>query len=312
MSRDLLIALAAGLLSAVLYLSVKTGSPSAFVFAYMSQLPLFAAGLSRGTRAGLIACGSATLVLFIGINPLAAGLFLLLTAGPVALIVRQALLTRPGRTPDQEEFYPIGLLLGWLAIYGIVLLTGSVFYFAGTPGGIIGFSQNYLEAVLGSLAGGADPRLPAMAGAMAHYFPSAVIATWTLMVLVNATLAQRVLVQFGLSRRPAPVFSELELPQWLAIGILAAALGSLMSGSTGTVAVNALVVLALPFLFQGLAVIHVLARRLSARGIFLIAVYLILVLFGWPAVLVALLGVIEQWVHLRRRYGPPGGNEENE
>ena len=239
-------------------------------------------------------------------------MFLLLTVGPVALIIRQGLQSRPGQAPGQEEWYPPGLLLSWLALYGIVMLAGSAFYFAGEPGGIVGVSQIYLETVLGSLVGGTDPRLPAMAGAMSHYFPSAVITTWTVMVTVNATLAQNVLTHFGLNRRPTPAFSELELPRWLTIGILAAALGSLMSGQTGTVALNALVVLALPFLFQGLAVIHAFARRLSSRGMFLIAVYLILILFGWPAVLVTVIGVIEQWAHLRRRYGAPGGDEEEE
>lgn len=312
MSRDILIALGAGLLSALFYLSVKTGSPGAFIFAYLSQLPLFAVGLSRGTVAGFVACAVATAVLLVGANLTAAGLFLLLTVGPVALIVRLGLLSRPGPTQGQMEWYPPGMILGWLTVYGLVMLVGTAIFFASTPGGIEAASRSYLETALAVLADPSDTHLADTISALARLFPSAVVNTWTLMVVVNAALAQGALTQFGHNRRPSPAFSEIELPRWLTIGILAAALGSLPSGQIGTVGQNALVVLALPFFFQGLAVIHALSGRMSARGMFLIVVYLILILFGWPAVLVTVIGLIEQWALLRRRFAAPGGGKEIE
>ena len=96
MSRDYLIALGAGLLSALFYLSVKMGSPGAIILAYMSQLPLFVIGLSLGLIPTAIACLVAAAAIAVSANFSAAGLFLAVTAGPVLLLVRQLLQSRPG------------------------------------------------------------------------------------------------------------------------------------------------------------------------------------------------------------------------
>ncbi|MEZ5866842.1 MAG: hypothetical protein R3D25_23225 [Geminicoccaceae bacterium] len=58
----------------------------------------------------------------------------------------------------------------------------------------------------------------------------------------------------------------------------------------------------MPFLMQGLAVVHSLAHRLPARGLALAGFYLVLILFSWPlVVVVVVLGLVEDWAHLRRR-----------
>ena len=46
MSKDVLIAIAGGLLTALLYLSTETGNPATLVFAYFTLLPLFMVGLA--------------------------------------------------------------------------------------------------------------------------------------------------------------------------------------------------------------------------------------------------------------------------
>jgi hypothetical protein len=51
-----------------------------------------------------------------------------------------------------------------------------------------------------------------------------------------------------------------------------------------------------------LAVIHTLVRRWSHPGWLLAAVYGALVLLGWPILAVLLLGFVEDWAHLRRRF----------
>jgi hypothetical protein len=47
-TREILTALAAGLASAVLYLSMRTGSPGAILLAYLAPLPLVFVGLFAG------------------------------------------------------------------------------------------------------------------------------------------------------------------------------------------------------------------------------------------------------------------------
>ena len=68
MSRDRLIAVGGGLLCALLYLSVMSGSTGAIFFTYLSQLPLFLVGLSLGFLPAAIACIVAAGTIAVGAN----------------------------------------------------------------------------------------------------------------------------------------------------------------------------------------------------------------------------------------------------
>ncbi len=96
MSRDTVIAICGGCLSAAASLVILTGSLGGLVFAYLAPLPLLLAGLALGLRAALVACAAGTLVsVFIG-GPNAAGVYLVISVIPVCITVRQALLNQTG------------------------------------------------------------------------------------------------------------------------------------------------------------------------------------------------------------------------
>jgi hypothetical protein len=313
-SRDYLIALGAGLLSALFYLSVKMGSPGAIILAYMSQLPLFVIGLSLGLIPTAIACLVAAAAIAVSANFSAAGLFLAVTAGPVLLLVRQLLQSRPGSRAGVVEWYPPGRLLGALTGYGLVMLVAASLILAGSEGGLLGVARTYIDTALGTMpANGADPRLEALIGSFVRYFPSVVVTTWLLMVIANGVLAQGLLVRFKFNRRPSPKFTELELPAWLTVGLVVSAGMSMVSGQIGMIGQNALVIMALPFFLLGLSVAHVLSRRFPARGFFLATTYAMLLFVGLPAIIfMSGLGIIEQWTRLRQRFAVTTGSEEDE
>ena len=51
----------------------------------------------------------------------------------------------------------------------------------------------------------------------------------------------------------------------------------------------------------------------AARGAVLVALYFLLVLVGWLSAIVVLVGLVEQWTSLRKRFSAPGnGTQENE
>ena len=60
-------------------------------------------------------------------------------------------------------------------------------------------------------------------------------------------------------------------------------------------------VLALPYFFLGLAVFHTLARRVSSTKALLVVFYLVIVISIWATLVVAGIGVVEQWYGLRDR-----------
>ena len=94
-----------GAFAAVPYFAALTGSPGAMILAFLTQLPLFAAGLWLGVSAAALAGSAAALILLFGGNLLAATIFTVLNAIPVIVLVRQSLLARTG--PESAvEWYP--------------------------------------------------------------------------------------------------------------------------------------------------------------------------------------------------------------
>src|SRR3546814_14782802 len=84
------------------------------LFAYLSQVPLFLIGLGLGLTPAIIAGALPTAVVGGVGNLFSALLFVGSSVAPVLLIVRQALLNRPGPN-GVPEWYPAGRLTVWLS-----------------------------------------------------------------------------------------------------------------------------------------------------------------------------------------------------
>jgi hypothetical protein len=302
-------AIASGLVAALLYLSVLTGSLGALILVYLVQLPLFAAGLSLGAKAVLIAGGTATLVTAAVGGVLSGVLFFLAEALPPMLLVYQALRSRTDGT-GAVAWYPPGRLVLWLCGIGAAILLGAALFLTGTADGfrgtVHGFLAGQLDALLGTArtatAAGQKSQAEAMAEALTAFFPAMAVGSWLIMTTVNGILAQGALARFGLNRRPAPDMAALTLPRWTA-GILAASLliAFVAAGDIGYLGANLAPVLALAYVFAGLAVMHAVLRRQTGRILILVPAYLALLL-GWPVLLVAACGMIDQWFGLRQRF----------
>jgi uncharacterized protein YybS (DUF2232 family) len=131
------------------------------------------------------------------------------------------------------------------------------------------------------------------------------------MATVNGCLAQGVLGRFGASWRPSPDIAALSLPMWLPTLLALTALATMFGGPARYLGINVMIVLAVPFCLAGLAVLHTLARRFPRPAVPLVSFYVVAAVFGWPLLLIALLGVLDSSLGLRRRMAPPrsfGGN----
>ncbi|EKE78181.1 DUF2232 domain-containing protein [Oceanibaculum indicum] len=309
---------AAGLTSAALYLSVVLGSPGAFLLAYLAPLPLFLAGLALGLTALLVAGAAAFVIVGLASGSLmAAGLYLGIEVLPVAVLVRQALLSRPvmaGEEGSGIEWYPLGRLTALLAAMAATVLVIIWLVFAGSEGGLEAAVRTFLNAGLQGMlqAGGAETGeiTPAIA-LMAALFPGIAAASWVVMIAVNGALAQGLASRFGRNLRPSPDMATLELPRALLVAlVVAAVVGLVAPGGLGYIGRNLLVVLGMAYLFAGLAVVHGFILKLAARQVLLVVVYVTMVLFGWPVLLVMLLGIVDQLFGLRRRFAGPTQGEE--
>lgn len=303
----LLIATAGGVLSAIFYLAVALG-PGGFVLPLFAQLPLFLVGLSLGVGPAAVAGTAGTLLILLMSSLATAGAYVALTAGAATLIVRQALLNRPA-AQGGIEWYPPGLLLSWVSAAALGFLGIGALYASGAEDGLLGSMRQIVRGVISVLPPEQAARLSPVEDLIARFLPAAFLGWWIVLTAVNGVIAQGALAGFGRALRPSPAMADLWLPSWPGFAMIAAVAASFLPGEIGMLAENAMIILGVPFVFLGLGVLHALAGRIAARALFLAVLYVLLVLLGWPALIVAAIGFIEQWVGLRGRLAPPRDRE---
>ncbi|MGA7261902.1 MAG: DUF2232 domain-containing protein [Stellaceae bacterium] len=289
-----------GALAAGPYLLVLTGSTGSMILVYLAQLPLFAAGLWLGAgasaSAGLVA---ALLVAGIGSLP-AAALFGALNVVPVVLLVRQSLLARTG-SGNAVEWYPPGLMTAWLTGLGLVA-AAVTFVFFGGPQATQATLREALAPALDRHLGEITPELDGLLAFVGFILPGIIATSWMVMTVTNGSLAQGSLARFGASWRPSPDLAALGLPMWIPVLLAFASGATLLGGTVRFIGVNVLIVLAVPFCLAGLAVLHTVARRFPRPAVTLTTFYLLAGVLGWPLVLIALLGLLDSPLGLRRRF----------
>jgi hypothetical protein len=304
MGRAAAIVALAAAASGFLFLSLIFGAAAAPFLAYFIQLPLLFCGLALGLGPAGVASAGAALITFVASGFVAGAVFLLIEAAPVLLLVRQALLWRKGEN-GRTEWYPPGRLITDLSLAALVVSLLSLWWLASGEGGVAGLFDEFVRSLPSDLSSDS-----AMAQAhmlfvrWAHWLPGVIGASWVLMTVLNAIIAQQLALRSGMAKRPTPDIAEFEVPGWCGIPLLASVpVVALSQGGLAAVAILVLVLFSIPFLFQGLGVVHALSRKHAPSRLPIIGFYVLFVLFSWPLVLlVVLLGLAEEWAGLRRRY----------
>ena len=297
------IAALCGTLGACPYLVALTGSPGSAILVYLTQLPLFVAGLWLGVGASALAGLAASLILLAASDITAAAVFAALNSVPVVVLVRQSLLARRG-AEGIIEWYPPGLLTAWLtglALAGI----GAALLLLGGPDGVQATLRETLAPALGRLVNENSPGRDELAGFLALIMPSIIAASWMVMAATNGSLAQGLLARFGASWRPSPDLAALGLPMWVPLLFAFAGVATTLGGTARFLGINVMIVLAVPFCLAGLAVLHTIARRFPRPAFLLVTFYVLAGVFGWPLLLVTLLGLLDASLGLRRRLAQP-------
>ena len=311
MSRFWLLAVGGGVASVLIH-SLAAVAPGGLMLANFAALPLylvgFGMGLTAAVTAGATAGATATAALVMllpegGIT--ATGFFFFVTVLPAVVFIRQALLSRPD-DQGQQVWYPAGHMLFTLSVMGAVLFTCVALLLSLLPDGFQGTIRKTIGLVAGMVfAPDASDLKEQFITQIAAVLPGVTAAWWLVLNVINAALAQGVLVRFQRNIRPTPEIVSLELPNWFPLAAVAAAAtvaGLYLPGWIGYYGGNLAIFLIVPFFFVGLAVVHAWCRNKSARTFLLILFYVMLIFFGWLVLVVAVLGLIEQWVGLRRRF----------
>ena len=112
-----------------------------------------------------------------------------------------------------------------LSVTGAVLYTVVALWLYAQPAGLEGSVRALVEGLSNQIipADAADMRASFIAMLM-PLLPGIFAVSWMFMVVVNATLAQGLLVRFKRNFRPSPDIVTMEFPNWFPIAAAIAAL----------------------------------------------------------------------------------------
>ncbi len=310
------ITIGAGLLSALLYATAASGSVASTLPVILSPLPIFMIGLSRDTRSAIIAGLTATFALGLAGGPLVGFAYLLANAlVPIQLcrLAMQSYSYTDEQGKPAVEWYPAGLLLTWLSGMGIVLLLLSALAIQTMEGWLRGWiteaaqieqlTTAFIQAQTQSGQQSEDPA--ELKEWLIRVAMPAIGLFWLGLSILNGALAQRLLIQMGQNARPSPGLLFMEIPKYMLLPVVIGLALSFFPGDLGLIGLTLAAIGGVPYFCLGLAAVHVTSRRMPARRVGLIVFYILLLVYGWPCILVAGLGVVEQFAGFRYKTGLP-------
>ena len=327
MWKSILIGIGAGAASALLSLSLVSGSPISLILVFIASLPILIVTIGWSGSVGLIAVAAAAIGLGLIVDwrlPLS---YVVSVGAPAWWLGYLAMLARPGEEPgDGEqspapaalEWYPVGRLVVWTAILGaagIVILIPYLGFDKQTFDATLReFFQRMLRAQPGpdgnlQIPNVRDPK--ALLDILVLVAPPAAALGGTIMFMVNLWLAGRIARMSGRLRRPWPDIPSMELPV-AAAGIVAAALAaSFLPDILGLIGGVVAAAMLIAYGVYGLAVVHSITRGLSGRVVILGVIYAVLLLQGWPILILSLVGLIDTAVDIRGRVARWRGKPTN-
>ena len=119
----------------------------------------------------------------------------------------------------------------------------------------------------------------------------AVLATIT--SILNLWLAARIVRVSGLLKRPWPSLPDMQFPPFAPALLAVAIAGTFLTGILGTVASILAASLLMAYGILGFAVLHSITRAARVRPLLLGTSYAAVLVFGWPVLLVAMLGLAD-------------------
>lgn len=303
----LLVAFAAGFGAALLSGFLTPGTMQAALLSLIAPTPLFIVGFGWHPYAGALAGLSAALIVQAAAGTPPALAIACLFAVPVfalTYMAERAYAPLSGR-PDRD-----GIALGQLLV-GLIVYLGLAFVVSGLLiepdyGLLQQRIRRSVEAVMRMIGmpGGAGPLPPADQTRIVDLLSSIIMplsAVITLLtLLVSAVMGLIVADRSGRLVFIKPDLRRFRLPGGSLILLGMALLASLQAGYLGLFGSIVALGLLLAFVFQGLAVVHVRTIGMDSRGFLLAALWAALIVFGLPALLFLVVGMIDHLTDFRR------------
>jgi len=307
-----LIAMAAGCASALMFASIVSGALISLLLFYLAPLPLMVAALGWGPLCATVGGITAAIGLgaIFGLPYCIA--FALTVALPAWWLGHLALLGRPvdhgvsgnGASPVAPvlEWYPVGRILLWITGFAALTTIAALLTLGTDAAAITGALRRGLLRIIG-------PRDAASAGeteqwidALVTIAPAAAAIVAMMTLTLNLWLAARITATSGRLHRPWPDLKSAALPP-MTLAALCVAIAFCFTGGLLTILgqiVSAALMMA--YALTGFAVLHTLTQTLKTRALWLGCTYAIVAVFGWPVLAMVVLGLADALFGLRQRY----------
>ena len=312
-----LVALVAAFVSAALFGFGMASSFWGLFLIIASPLPIYVAGLGWGSLASGFAGVLAVACLLMFFDPLLTSIYSLGFVVPAFILTHLAIQPVTGTHSPPRWLTSSALARVFLAV-GLIETALLTVGLAMTEAGLAGTVRSNLHEVAGWFESSGEESRQALADLVDFWdslVPGTLVASIMIAHAAMGTLAQGLLISFATPMRPSPVFWQLRLPVWPSITALTAAALALivdtLAGSTGAaaafvvyLATGIVLVLGTGFLLQGLAILHALTRGMGMQPLFLMAGYVVVLVFQpFGALAFAAAGFADCWAGFRERFG---------
>ncbi|WP_426537537.1 hypothetical protein [Bradyrhizobium sp. McL0615] len=308
----ILIGLAAGCASALMFASIISGALISLLLFYLSPLPLMVAALGWGPIAATVGgtVAASGLGTIFGLPYCIA--FVMTVALPAWWLGHLALLGRPlpatapegGSAPAalQLEWYPIGRILLWIAGFAALTTIAAMLTLGTDAETITNSLRRGLLRILGPRDAASAGDIERWVAALAIIAPAAATIVAMMTLTLNLWLAGKITATSGRLHRPWPDLKSAELPPMTLVALSVALAFCFIGGLAAMFAQIATTALMMAYGLTGFAVLHTLTLALKSRVFWLCCTYAIVVAFGWPVLAMIALGLADAVFGLRQRY----------
>jgi hypothetical protein len=308
-----LIAIAAGSASALMFASIISGALISLLLFYLAPLPLMVAALGWGPISATIGGISAATGLgaIFGLPYCIA--FAVTIALPAWWLGHLALLGRPvthgassgnGASPVAPalEWYPVGRILLWITGFTALTTMAALLTLGTDAATITGAMRGGLLRILGARDAASTGETERWIDALVTIAPVAAAVVAMMTLTLNLWLAAKITATSGRLHRPWPDLKSADLPP-MTLAALCVAVAFCFTG--GLLAILAQIVtsaLMMAYAFIGFAVLHTLTLELKSRALWLSLSYVIVVVFSWPVLAMVVLGLADALLGIRQRF----------
>jgi hypothetical protein len=315
-----LIAIAAGCASALMFASVISGALISLLLLYLAPLPLMVAAMGWGSLCATIGGIAAAIGLgaIFGVPYCIA--FAMIVALPAWWLGHLALLGRPHHNaqnatppnitpsggsataePPALEWYPVGRILLWTAGFAIVTTIATLLTLGADAAAITSALQRDLSQMFSGDAAALGQIQPWI-DALVKIAPAATAVIVMMTLTLNLWLAAKITATSGRLNRPWPDLKATLLPPMTLVALLVAIAFCFTGGLAAMLALVIAAALAMAYALIGFAVLHTLTLALKNRTFWLSCIYAFVMGFPWLVSAVAALGLADAIFQFRQRY----------